>query len=211
MISRILDREQRKVLADERQALSRLQLALSRFDTAEADLVVLQNSILQLDELFLVVIVGEFNAGKSALINALLGLQLVREGVTPTTTNIQFIQHGTAAEGSSDGPISTLTAPIDLLEEVNFVDTPGTNAISREHEAITLDFIPRSDLVLFVTSADRPFTESERAFMEKIKNWGKKIIVVVNKVDILRDSQEVEDIERYVSENVEQTLGFKPV
>ncbi|HXK62140.1 MAG TPA: dynamin family protein, partial [Acidobacteriota bacterium] len=107
MISRILDREQRKVLADERQALSRLQLALSRFDTAEADLVVLQNSILQLDELFLVVIVGEFNAGKSALINALLGLQLVREGVTPTTTNIQFIQHGTAAEGSSDGPIST--------------------------------------------------------------------------------------------------------
>ena len=100
---------------------------------------------------------------------------------------------------------------MDLLEEVNFVDTPGTNAISREHEAITLDFIPRSDLVLFVTSADRPFTESERAFMEKIKNWGKKIVVVVNKVDILRDPEEVEHIERYVAENVEKTLGFKPV
>ena len=41
------------------------------------------------------------------------------------------------------------------------------------------------DLVLFVTSADRPFTETERAFLEQIRAWGKKIVIVVNKVDIL--------------------------
>jgi hypothetical protein len=103
----------------------------------------------------------------------------VEEGVTPTTTKIHLIQYGPKLEHASTGAVSTLAAPLPLLEEVNFVDTPGTNAISREHEAITLDFIPRSDLVLFVTSADRPFTESERAFMEKIKNWGKKIVVFV--------------------------------
>ncbi len=211
MLSRILNKEQQKLLTAERQTLSRLQLALSRFDSSADDLGVLQNSILQLDELFLIVIVGEFNAGKSAFVNALLGQQLLKEGVTPTTTSIQLIQHGPSLEYSSSGAVSTLAAPLDLLEEVNFVDTPGTNAISREHEAITLDFIPRSDLVLFVTSADRPFTESERAFMEKIKNWGKKIVVVVNKVDILRDPVEVEHIERYVADNVEKTLGFKPV
>jgi small GTP-binding protein len=211
MLSRILNKEQQKLLAAERQTLSALQVALSRFDTSEADLEVLRNSILQLDELFLIVIVGEFNAGKSAFINALLGQKLVEEGVTPTTTKIHLIQHGPKLEHASTGAVSTLAAPLPLLEEVNFVDTPGTNAISREHEAITLDFIPRSDLVLFVTSADRPFTESERAFMEKIKNWGKKIVVVVNKVDILRDPQESEQIERFVAESVEETLGFKPV
>ena len=45
--------------------------------------------------------------------------------------------------------------------------------------------MPRSDLVLFVTSADRPFTETERAFLEQIRGWGKKVVVVINKVDIL--------------------------
>ena len=62
-------------------------------------------------------------------------------------------------------------------------DTPGTNAIHREHERLTREFVPRSDLVLFVTSADRPFTESERGFLQGIRDWGKKIVVVVNKMD----------------------------
>ena len=44
--------------------------------------------------------------------------------------------------------------------------------------------MPRADLVLFVTSADRPFTETERAFLETIRDWGKKIVIVVNKIDI---------------------------
>ena len=61
-----------------------------------------------------------------------------------------------------------------LLRDIHIVDTPGTNAIIREHERITAEFVPRSDLVLFVTSADRPFTETERAFLEQIRGWGKK-------------------------------------
>ena len=51
-----------------------------------------------------------------------------------------------------------ITAPVDFLRDIHVVDTPGTNAVIREHEAITADFVPRSDLVLFVSSADRPFT-----------------------------------------------------
>ncbi|RPI17649.1 MAG: GTP-binding protein, partial [Acidobacteria bacterium] len=211
MLSRVLTKEQQRALAAERDALMRLQLALARFDSSADDIQVLQRSIQQLDELFLIVIVGEFNAGKSAFINALLGQRVLEEGVTPTTTRIHLIQHGTQLELSTAGPaVSTLTAPVDLLEEINFVDTPGTNAISREHEAITLDYIPRSDLVLFVTSADRPFTETERAFMEKIKNWGKKIVIVINKVDILGDSRDVQHVESYVAENVKRLLGFTP-
>ena len=71
------------------------------------------------------------------------------------------------------------------------MDTPGTNAVLREHEALTREFVPRSDLVLFVTSADRPFTESERAFLEAIRDWGKKIVVVVNKIDILETEDDL--------------------
>ena len=80
-----------------------------------------------------------------------------------------------------------ISAPVPFLDDLNIVDTPGTNAIFREHERLTSEFVPQADLVLFVTSADRPFTESERIFLEQIKDWGKKIVVVINKIDLLEE------------------------
>ena len=125
---------------------------------------------------------GEFNAGKSAFINALIGQPLMKEGVTPTTAVITVLEHGDQPEQTvRQANLLVIKAPIDLLREIRIVDTPGTNAIIREHETMTAEFIPRSDLVFFVTSADRPFTETERGFMEHIRGWGKKIVVVVNK------------------------------
>jgi len=103
-----------------------------------------------------------------------------------------------------------ITAPVEMLREINIVDTPGTNAVLREHEALTREFVPRSDLVLFLTSADRPFTESERAFLQTIREWGKKVIVVVNKVDILEREEDVREVVRFVAENFRALLGTTP-
>jgi hypothetical protein len=89
------------------------------------------------------------------------------------------------------------------------VDTPGTNAVIRHHEQLTRDFIPRADLVLFTTSADRPFTESERSFLELIKTWGKKIVIVLNKIDIL-SPQERTQVLGFVAENARNLLGVTP-
>src|SRR5215207_4455507 len=100
--------------------------------------------------------------------------------------------------------------PAEFLDDITIVDTPGTNAIIREHEQLTQQFVPRSDMVLFVTSADRPFTESERAFMASIRDWGKKIVVVINKVDLLRDETSVAEVAEFVGENIERLLGFSP-
>jgi hypothetical protein len=103
-----------------------------------------------------------------------------------------------------------IKAPVDMLREIRIVDTPGTNAIIREHETMTAEFIPRSDLVFFVTSADRPFTETERAFMQQIRGWGKKIVVVVNKSDILDGPAQMAEIRSFVAENARALLGFEP-
>ena len=101
--------------------------------------------------------------------------------------------HGdTAASAVVEPHLRTVEAPVDLLRDLHIVDTPGTNAILRQHEAITSAFVPRSDLVLFVTSADRPFTETERAFLERIRDWGKKVVVVINKIDILERPEDVD-------------------
>jgi small GTP-binding protein len=211
MLSKLLSPDLDELLKEERRVLGRLRMALAKFDAAPDQQAALEKSIDQLDELFLLVIVGEFNAGKSAFINALAGSRVVEEGVTPTTAQINVLQYGdTATRQVREPALHVITAPVALLRDIHIVDTPGTNAINREHERITAEFVPRSDLVLFVTSADRPFTETERAFLEQIRGWGKKVVVVINKVDILEGHGQVAEVTAFVAKSAQQLLGFNP-
>jgi small GTP-binding protein len=194
-----------------RELLAQLRDALTRFGAPEADQAALAASIRQLDEFFLLVVVGEFNAGKSAFINALAGQKILEEGVTPTTAQIHVVRYGeTVATSVDEQGLRVVEAPVDLLRDVHIVDTPGTNAIIREHERLTTEFVPRADLVLFVTSADRPFTETERAFLESIRNWGKKIVIVINKADIFQTEAELGQVIDFVGDAARRLLGVLP-
>ena len=210
-MQRVLDAALQAQLNQARQLLGELRDALTRFGATAEDLDALASSIHQLDEFFLLVIVGEFNAGKSAFINALAGQKVMPEGVTPTTAQIHVLKYGDAVGVTTDDQgIRVVTAPAELLRDVHIVDTPGTNAVIREHEQLTAEFVPRSDLVLFVTSADRPFTETERAFLQSIRDWGKKIVIVVNKVDIFERESELEEVLGFVRESARRLLGITP-
>ncbi len=208
----LLTKKQKELLVRERELLNQLQLTLVELGAAEDDRKALVESIQQLDDFFLLVVVGEFNAGKSAFINALIGERVVEEGVTPTTTKVNILRYGEEREQKVISEIiDQITLDADYLKEISIVDTPGTNAIIREHEQITSRFVPRSDLILFVTSADRPFTESERLFLEQIQSWGKKVVLVINKIDILQDTQALEEIQSFVEENGKKVLKIDPV
>jgi small GTP-binding protein len=208
---RILASEHEQLLKEERTLLNDLHIALVRFGASAEDQETLHQSIEQLDDFLLIVVVGEFNAGKSALINALAGNAVLLEGVTPTTTQINVLRFGPQQNREIvNEHLHLLTAPVPLLEELSIVDTPGTNAIIREHELITAQYLPRADLVLFTTSADRPFTESERSFLQQIRDWGKKIVVVVNKIDILENEEDLQQIVGFISENARHLLGISP-
>jgi small GTP-binding protein len=206
----ILSHKQTQILKAEKAALESLQWTLASFEVTAEDQRALQKSLQQLDELFLLVVVGEFNSGKSAFLNALLGERFLPEGVTPTTSQIHILRHGLAPEQEvTEEGVITLSHPADFLREINLVDTPGTNAIIRRHEQLTKDFVPRSDLVLFVTSADRPFTESERAFLERIREWGKKVVLLLNKTDLL-EADQVAQVVDFIRQNALALLGFAP-
>ena len=218
MLKRFLTSKEDELLKAERRQLTMLRGPLANLDASPEDLVILDRSLLQLDELFLLVIVGEFNSGKTAFINALLGERFLAEGVTPTTASIHIIRYGDEAKlmpgaatpyGAGDREVVAVTYPVEWLRDINIVDTPGTNAIIRKHEEITSEFVPRADLVLFVTSADRPFTESERQFISKIRDWGKKVVFVVNKIDIHEDV-DIGDVLAFVRKNAEGLLGREP-
>lgn len=210
MLKNILSNNQAGILKSERMLLEKLLVTLVECEADNIDKALLQKTLYQLDELFLLVVAGEFNSGKSAFINALLGESVLPEGVTPTTDKItilrgtESIEHKTAEQG-----ILEYRNPAKFLNEINIVDTPGTNAIIRHHEQLTNEFVPRSDMVIFVTSADRPFTESERAFLEKIRQWGKKVIIVLNKIDLLSDN-EISEVVEYIKTNAVNMLGFSP-
>ncbi len=207
----VLTNEQAQFLREEKEALADMQIALTGLDLPRAALDSLQKAVLQLDELFLIVIAGEFNAGKSALINALLGQKVLAEGATPTTSRVTLVKWGEEpAEQIVDESFAIYTYPLELLREVNIVDTPGTNAIIRRHERLTDEFVPRSDLVLFVTSADHPLTESERQFLERILTWGKKIVFVLNKADVLEDQAAMEEVRDFILTHATMILGDRP-
>jgi GTP-binding protein EngB required for normal cell division len=156
-------------------------------------------------------VAGEYNSGKSAFINALLGENYLKTGITPTTADITILRYGESSEPNKISAGETIMHfPAPLLRAVSVVDTPGTNAIQREHERLTTEFIPRSDLVLFITSVDRPFTESERIFLETIRSWGKKVAILINKMDILDSEQDEVEVMDYVRKNATQLLGVEP-
>jgi small GTP-binding protein len=210
-LARILSEGEEKLLTEERSALAELRLVLERVAIEEKDASSFDASIRQLDELFLLVVAGEFNAGKSAFINALLGRAVLEEGVTPTTQRVTLVRYGESDSRTRQSEsFEVVEANSSVLEKVDIVDTPGTNAITREHEALTRDFIPRSDLVLFVTSADRPFTESERAFLQSIRDWGKKIVFAINKFDILESDAQVAEVETFVRDNARKLVSSAP-
>ncbi|HST06005.1 MAG TPA: dynamin family protein [Chloroflexia bacterium] len=207
----ILDDQETKLRAAERDALRILTSAISPLEPDVADLEALRQAEADLEELFMLVIVGEFNSGKSTFINALLGAEVLPEGVTPTTATINLLRYGdTVTEHQSADFVTDRTYPAEFLREISIVDTPGTNAIIRRHEELTRTFVPRSDMVLFITSADRPFTESERAFMETIKDWGKKIVLILNKIDLLASEEDLQRVMHFIAENSVVLLGQKP-
>lgn len=211
--NRILGEREAELRARERELLDRLGAALQRFgaDVEASDQRRLREAQEALGGLFLLVIAGEFNSGKSSFINALLGERALPEGVTPTTDRINVLRWGDEpSEELVEEYLLYRTHPAPLLRDLSIVDTPGTNAVVRRHEELTRDFVPRSDLVLFVTSADRPFTESERGFLEHIRAWGKKIVFIVNKVDILEKEDDRAEVLRFVAENAKALLGEEP-
>jgi small GTP-binding protein len=191
--------------------------------------------------LFTVVFAGEFNSGKSTLINALLGNELLETGVLPTTDAITIIMaNGADADPEDDKGTSPLTergsfdsaAPVHtqlhllsasdfpILSDLCLIDTPGTNAIlSLQHTSSTLRILHDADLIVFVTSADRPFSESERQLLQtSIKLYRKRVVLVINKMDVL-ERQKGEDhgestknrVVEYVVEHASDLLGARPV
>lgn len=116
------------LLEAERNLLARLHGVLTRTG-ADASLRERLSEVIEtLDALFVVVVVGEFNAGKSTVLNALFGEKLLEEGPIPTTAQITLLRHGDIPmERPRSAYLVERYHPSDRLRHLVLVDTPGTN------------------------------------------------------------------------------------
>ncbi len=144
-------------------------------------------------EPFMFVIAGEVKAGKSSFVNALLatGREITKAAPQPMTDTIQQIIYGEEERTVSVNKyLKKIFIPVEILKEIAIVDTPGTNTIVEHHQEITEQFIPASDLIVFVFEAKNPYRQSAWDFFKYIHgDWRKKTIFVLQQKDLASASE----------------------
>jgi Flp pilus assembly protein TadD/GTP-binding protein EngB required for normal cell division len=163
------------------------------------------------DRPLLVAVMGEFNAGKSSFVNALVGEEVAPTGVTPTTATVNVLRHGERAgarvqfhDGTTRelGPASVspflrelsdaqaaavrlveVFHPLEALRRVEIVDTPGLNSIRPEHERVARDFLVEADALVWVFAIGQAAKASEREALALAHAGGKHVLGVLNKID----------------------------
>jgi small GTP-binding protein len=191
------------------------------------------------EDRFHLVVVGEFNHGKTTFVNALLGERVLPVGVTPTTTTIHHIRWAETSQAfvvTTSGERHAIPfgdakrfavgggAPTDdvdyleigypaglLRERILLVDTPGVNDLSLQRADITYSYIPRADAVLFLLDAGQILKESERVFLNDklLKASRDKIVFVITKWDLL-SSEEQREALAYANKHL-STLVREPI
>src|SRR5690242_417279 len=181
----------RQVLLDLAEVAERAGLSSAARDIRETRLPKLD------EERFSIVVLGEFNHGKSTFINALLGEAILPVGITPTTAVLAHVKHGpklTATAVYESGTRQTIepgklahveiTHPAAILEDnVTIIDTPGVNDINDQRAEITYGYVPRADAVIFLLDAGQILTASERQFLEEriLRSSRDRLVFVVTK------------------------------
>jgi ribosome biogenesis GTPase A len=182
--ARILSPELKQQFDTLRNLLQRALWLAERCADIEATQI-LRARLTNLQAAALLVVVGEVKAGKSSFINALLREDVCEVAPGPCTVRIQELVYGAERRVEALGDSwQRIALPKEVLREISMVDTPGTNSIVRDHQTITENYIPQSDLVVFVFSAVNPHTKSAWELLTLIKKeWHRKVVFVLQQSD----------------------------
>lgn len=106
----------------------------------------------------LIAAIGEVNAGKSSLLNALAGEEICPAGPVPLTGEVRLYRHGENEDRPTDELLVECRRGVEYLRNFELLDTPGTNAKLNGHAAVAEPFLEHADLVLVVFTAENPWT-----------------------------------------------------
>lgn len=174
---------------------------------------------------FNLVVVGQFKRGKTSLINALLGADILPVAVVPLTCIVTVMTYGEALRIHvyfNDGRVSeikpeslseyvtekgnpknikdvsevVLTYPSQYLKDgVRVIDTPGVGSIYQHNTDVAYRYLPKCDAALFLLSVDQPMGKAELDFLKDVKEYSNKIFFLLNKADYLSDNDLKESVD----------------
>jgi len=185
---------------------------------------------------FNLVVVGQFKRGKTSVINALIGADLLPVGVIPLTSVVTVLSYGNsiAIRVLFDDERQEAIAPerlVDYVTEkgnphnvkgvrevaiaypspwlqggVRLIDTPGIGSVYRHNTDVAYRFLPRADAVLFMLSVDQPVSQAEHDFLKEVSGYAGKTFVLLNKIDLLSEAELRESL-AFTEQAVTEVLG----
>jgi small GTP-binding protein len=185
------------------------------------------------------VVLGEFKRGKSTLVNALVGSEIVPTGVLPLTAVVTAVRHGPQArclvtlEDGTQHEIAreqiadfatetanpqdargareiTLELPAPLLAAgVQLVDTPGIGSVHAHNTATALEFLGQIDAAIVVLAADQPLAATEEALIRTAAARVPTLLFVLNMLDRLAPDERIASID-FVHGELRRILEGEP-
>lgn len=159
---------------------------------------------------------GHFSAGKSSMINELIGESLLPSSPIPTSANLVKVKHGReyARVYYRDGKIIEYPAPYDydviksyakdgeaiesieishdnmkLPEQVIVMDTPGIDSTDDAHRVSTESALHLADLLFYVMDYNHVLSELNFQFTKELTDRNKTVYLIVNQVDKHKESE----------------------
>ena len=164
-------------------------------------------------------VMGEFSTGKSTFINAIVGKKIAAINARPTTAIITKLAYGEKELFSiyyKDGRTQEVAPElfqsytdenkkndinraeidyveyridIDILKDINIIDSPGLNTTKNEHISATKRFIYKADAIAWMLSVEEPLKASEIKEIDKLPDRLKPIIIL-NKIDTVDEEED---------------------
>ena len=176
-------------------------------------------------DIFHILVVGQFKRGKTCLLNALLGAELLPMAVIPLTSIVTVLTYGDALKVEVvylDGRVEAvhherlaefvtetgnprnvkgvrevlLSYPSAYLRDgVRLIDTPGVGSAYRHNTDVAYQHLPRADAALFLLSVEQPAGQAELDFLKDVRQFSGKLFFLLNKIDYLSEPEVLESLD----------------
>jgi len=188
------------------------------------------------DNVFNLVVLGQFKRGKTSLINALLGEEILPTAVVPLTSIATIIKYGEKLNikvyFNNDNVIEippeklnqyvtekgnpknvkdvrevVITYPSPYLKDgVRLIDTPGVGSVYQHNTDVAYQYLPKSDAAVFLLSVDQPVSQAELDFLKDVREYSNRIFFLQNKADYV-DKSDLDESITFSKNVIEQYMG----
>jgi GTPase SAR1 family protein len=190
------------------------------------------------NNVFNLVVLGQFKRGKTTLINALLGAEILPTAIVPLTSIATILKHDEVLKINvyfNDGRVTeinpdnlseyvtekgnpknekdvqevVITYPSPYLKDgVRLIDTPGVGSIYQHNTDIAYQYLPKSDAALFLLSVDQPVSKAELDFLKDVREYSNKIFFLQNKADYV-DAEDLKESISFSKKVIEECMDYE--